>query len=275
MCRKPFRATGARLLCILIGLATLWHALTTLSEAELLYGELSPVRYAPPVVWTLHSVWLASCICLMSGYWTRLGALVALLVYALYREALLQDGGAYVVQASLLYVALLDPKIMRGERAGEWATLIHNLGVAALYTQLCIVYLDAAFWKLSGPSAHNVWLDGSAVKLAVAAPAYGLAWVRSFELPMWLSATLSYGTLAYQLTFSTGIFTRARLGWTLVGVGLHVGIMAAMGLVSFSLTMLGLLALTADDKALKSAFGLLRDFKITRHSQGITARRKV
>ena len=178
-----------------------------------------------------------------------------------------------MAQLSLLYIALLSPKVMRGEQVGEWTTLLHNLGVAALYTQLCIVYLDAALWKLSGPRAHNVWLDGSAVRLALASPAYGLSWVRAVELPMWLSMCLSYGTLAYQLTFSIGIFTRAGLGWTLAGIGLHIGIMTTMGLVSFSLMMMALLALTLDDETLGKAgrvFGEGRRNRVIYQGRGET-----
>jgi hypothetical protein len=115
---------------------------------------------------------------------------------------------------------------------------LHNAAATLIVFQICVVYAVAALWKV----VDTRWREGNAL--------FYITQVRQFQYtnvvpslmhnPVLVTA-MTYLTVAAQLSVVLAVATRRR--WLrelilLVVVGMHVGIMFAMGLVSFGLFMI-------------------------------------
>ena len=198
---------------------------------------------------------LLAAVALVSGKATRLATAVALTCALLleWRLPELCDGGDNVTRLLLIYMLLLLP----ASRAGaprSISTWLHNLGVVAIVAQVVVVYITAGLMKASGAK----WTNGTAMYIVSQIEWFSLPSMRrAFKSP-WVVTLSTYGTIFFQLWFPFAIFSRLKVLWLAIGVSLHLGIAVFMGLIPFSLVMIGLeLAVLSDDEYRRGA-ALLR-----------------
>ena len=233
------------------GAAILWHVFVVSSNVPFLYLELADLPLRASKVHLLHGIWTVAALGLITTRFTRECTFVALVVYLLDASAGLHNAGAHIAQLTLFYALLLDEKLMRGEQRSGVRVFLHNVGVAAITVQLIIVYLNTLIWKLTGP--NNLWLDGTVLFYVVNLQGFSLTWARPLlSIPL-VTYTVTYLTLAYQLSFVPLLFTRWHGLSVVAGVGFHVGIALALGLVPFGLIMTGLVLLTVKDEGYRAA----------------------
>ncbi|MFE0458745.1 sporulation-delaying protein SdpB family protein [Kitasatospora sp. NPDC058965] len=128
----------------------------------------------------------------------------------------------------------------------------------AIRCQIAIIYLTASISKLYTAQ----WRGGHAMYTVLVDPFYGLPPAIRHAVGPLLSSEfairlLTWSVLAIELAIAAGALSprRIRKKAFYLAVLLHVGIMAAMGLVSFGLVMIGLVLtlLVGDHNALASA----------------------
>ncbi|MDQ2864770.1 MAG: hypothetical protein M3R51_00945, partial [Candidatus Eremiobacteraeota bacterium] len=114
---------------------------------------------------------------------------------------------------------------------------LHNVCRFLIFWQICMIYVWAVFWKLSG----SAWRDGTAMSYVLH--------IERFQVHAALSnliagnglaaAVLTYGILIFQSAFPICMWIRAMKPIiVLIGIALHVGIGVMLGLVSFSYVMI-------------------------------------
>lgn len=182
----------------------------------------------------------------LAGVWTWTATLVLVFTFPALgdRNIYLLDGGDVLTNLALMFMLLVLPQRTRRD-PGRERIWLHNIGVNAITIQLMIVYAVSGFWKAGG----KLWMQGTAL--------YSISQVTEFSQPelqalFWngfLVTLLTYGTIIFQLWFPIAILSPLKLPWLLGGLVLHVGIAASMGLITFSLVMMGLdLFLITDDE---------------------------
>ena len=153
----------------------------------------------------------------------------------------------YLVFADLSALSL-DRRLFGQRREGRFTWLsgmLHNFAITACLLQLAIVYFEAGFYKIQG----HVWSNGTAIYYilrsnGVALPGGGdLVWRRSAVVTLG-----TYGTILFEIMHPFLMWHR-RLKYLIFAgaVLLHGGIGVLMGLVWFSLTMIGAHAILFDD----------------------------
>ena len=122
-----------------------------------------------------------------------------------------------------------------GTRLGESSDVTANLAIRLMQCHLCVIYLFAGLSKLQGLS----WWTGFAFWGGIANQEYqtlDLTWLADW--PLVINA-LTHLTVVFELSYCVLIWNR----WTsplvlLVAVGLHLGIVFALGMPTFGLAML-------------------------------------
>lgn len=258
---RLFNTVGVRLLQIFVGSAIAYRGLTELAYVPYLYGQDGPMMsgtgsllgpqlgtvvdqlvYSPPGTGLFFGLWLAGGLGLVLGYKPRLATFLALLGY-LWAEArsITHDGGDNVLRIVLLYMLFLRTS---PGRAGP-GRFFHNLAVIGIYLQLCLLYFVAGTLKLDG----DVWKNGTALYYVTQVNWFTPPWPWLQELfkNPWVVTAATYSAVIYQLGFPFMLLNRFHLVWVPVGLAFHLGIGVAMGLVSFSLAMMGLVLFTVRD----------------------------
>jgi len=220
--------------------------------------------------WTLYSLfpsplggeclyWLGLIVSLLfaAGLFVRVTPLLFfVLTWSLYqRNAFALDGGDNLLLILTIYLMFADLSALsldrllfgpRREKNFAWLSgMLHNFAVTACLLQLAILYFDAGFYKIQG----HVWSSGTAI--------YYILRSNLFALPgwgdyIWRSAALvtigTYGTILFEIMHPFLMWHR-RLKYLIFSgaVVLHAGIGLLMGLVWFSLTMIGAHAILFDD----------------------------
>lgn len=147
----------------------------------------------------------------------------------------LADGGDNIMRICLIYMLFTLPTSRSHERrtVRVW---FHNVAVLAIACQVCILYMTSGFQKAFGERWHTgVALYYITRSMWFSHP--GLAPL--FENPI-LTAASTYGPMLHQLWFPVAILSPLRLPWIAIGILFHVGIAGLMGLVTFSIAMIGL-----------------------------------
>jgi antimicrobial peptide system SdpB family protein len=162
------------------------------------------------------------------------------------------DGGEEVAQILtllLIPMCLGDRRTWHWRQAREPLTPIwrgHSYGAHLLLrVQVAVVYAVAAISKLGFPS----WRDGTAMRALFNDPQFGLPpsvrpAVDHILRSDLLAAAVTWGAVAAELCIGACMLAprrRLRHLALCIGICLHVAIMLAMGLASFSLTMIALL----------------------------------
>jgi antimicrobial peptide system SdpB family protein len=173
------------------------------------------------------------------------------------------EGGdqiATIMALLLVPVCLTDPRLNHwsaaraGDRARPWRVGFAVTFAVAIKLQLSVLY----FYSGAGKLFVTEWAEGTALYYIVQGffGASGLPRVVLLEVagtPVG-AAALTWGTMLLELGLAAILLTRGRLRLVLAlaGAALHLGIIVAIGLWSFQITMLGgllLLALPFDSPA--------------------------
>jgi len=240
------------------------------SDAVVTQADTSTILSATHA-WTLYSLfpsplgaeclyWLGLIVSLLfaAGLFTRVTPVLFLVfTWSLYqRNAYALDGGDNLLVILTIYLMFADLSALsldrrvfgpRRERSFSWLSgMLHNFAVTACLLQLAILYFDSGFYKIQG----HVWSSGTAV--------YYILRSDGFALPgwgdlIWRSAALvtigTYGTILFEIMHPFLMWHR-RLKYLIFSgaVVLHASIGLLMGLVWFSLTMIGAHAILFDDE---------------------------
>lgn len=194
-----------------------------------IYGDVRSV-YAVVVVEAI------AALLLVTGRAERLGVVLALVSSTIleWRTVEINDGGDNITHLALVYMLLVTPS-NRSAPAGSFAAYFHNLGVVLLIGQVLVLYMTAGMAKAMG----EPWTNGTALYLISQADEFSLPSMRwMFESPF-VTVAATYATVLWQVTFPVAVFSRFKLAYVAVGIAFHVGVAGFMGLVTFSLVMLG------------------------------------
>ncbi|MYX40487.1 HTTM domain-containing protein [Streptomyces sp. SID89] len=173
----------------------------------------------------------------------------ALLWSVFQRQPLILDGGdnlAYLVLPMLLLTRCYDRFAVSFGLVRRWASRVpgtlravtpalHNLGVAAIAAQICLVYVVSGLCKVQG----RVWQDGTALFYVLRIPEFEWPGVSRlvYENDLLVVAG-TYAATLFMVYFPLGVLVPRLRSWAAVGsIGLHVSIALLMGLTGFALTM--------------------------------------
>ncbi|MFF1739371.1 HTTM domain-containing protein [Streptomyces mirabilis] len=112
---------------------------------------------------------------------------------------------------------------------------LHNLGVAAIAVQMCLVYVVSGLYKVQG----EVWQDGTALFYIMRVPEFELPGLSNLVYNSDVLVLLgTYSTTLFLVYFPMGILVPRMRPWTAIAsIAFHVSIGVFMGLTGFALTM--------------------------------------
>lgn len=112
-------------------------------------------------------------------------------------------------------------------------SVLHNIALIGIKTQICMAYFLAGIFKLNDGS----WLDGSAIWYIFQIPEFSNSILIS--LPMIICKILTFITLIYQFTFPITVFIMPLKKYVFTfGMLQHFIIAISMGLFSFGIIMM-------------------------------------
>jgi hypothetical protein len=248
-------STEARFAAFLWGPGGIGHGTTVPLYGAL--GRVFDLAYRSPSTATATAVaGAAAGACLVLGRWTRVASLAAFLVIQVLETRLpeLCDGGDNIARLVLGYMIFCLPHGAR-PKPGSLRVWLHNVAVLAIGAQLCVLYFTSGFMKLSGER----WTHGVATYLISQVEWFSLPGTREIFKNAFVAMASAYGSMLFQFWFPVAIFTRAKLVWLAIGIFFHLNIAVVMGLVSFSLAMIGLeLFVVTDEEWMRLARGARR-----------------
>lgn len=265
---EPVRAERLALTRILFAAALLIEQLTIyLPDLELYFGNtgyaphgwLSQMQYiqgrwtalffntdSPAVLYTCFAVWVLVTVAMLLGWRTRITTVLTwfgMLCFA-NRNPWLTNHGDDVLLIALLLLMLspcgqawsLDAR--RQQSNGELPRLwIEPWPVRLFQMQLCMIYFSTGLAKTFG----TTWWDGTSIHLALLDPARSRWPAESLLLPIWMTALLTWGTLALELGFwLLVLIPRTRRLTLAAGIGFHLGILALLEAGWFSFYMIAM-----------------------------------
>jgi len=165
------------------------------------------------------------------------------------------NGGEQIAQ---ILAGLLIPICLGDRRRWQWARPAEPMSPAwrgsacaahlLLRCQVVVIYFDAALSKLAFPS----WQRGTAVPKLLNDPQFGLppearSLVEEVLDPTWIGAMLTWAVITAELSIGFSMLFHAGIRhWGLImAICLHSAIILAMGLFSFGLIMISLLAVVS------------------------------
>lgn len=262
----PRQAVGVRLLRLCFAIIFAYKAITEWTHRDFLYevihaggvDDTLPIAMTGELIVSCYA--LAAALLLYGRRFQHLGAVFGLIGTTLaefYSNT--GDGGDNLLRITLIYLLFLrsDPSLERAARgAGEalspgdrpWQALrngAHNLAVLTIIAQVCVVYFSSSTAKLQG----EMWTHGTAMYYVSQ-----LDWFRSpfgildIAKHPYAAALLTYGGLFYQLYFPALLLSRLHLPVSAFGILFHIGIAVLMGIVTFSMVMIGLILFCIRDR---------------------------
>ncbi|UKY47834.1 HTTM domain-containing protein [Streptomyces inhibens] len=186
------------------------------------------------------------------GVGGRLGLAVHwVFLWSIYqRQTILLDGGdnlAYVVIPMLLLTRCYGRLAFSTGLARKFtqrvpgslralARPLHNLGILAVATQICLVYVTSGLYKVQG----KMWQDGTALFYVLRVSEFTLPGVSDLVYNNDFLVFLgTYSTTIFLVYFPLGIMVPQLRPWAAVAsISFHVAIGVLMGLTSFALTMM-------------------------------------
>lgn len=219
--------------------------LAQMSDGSYSWSLLSWCR-TPAALWAVHVVALTTFALLTVGLWTRIVSVLAFVFTVSY--AYRSPGSLYgldQVNGMLSLYVMLGPSgakysmdAWRADRAGhliDQPSVLANVAVRLIQSHLCVIYLFAGLSKLQGPT----WWNGLAFWGGIANQEYqtlDLTWLADWPL---IINFMTHVTVAWELSYCVLIWNR----WTrplmlICGIGLHLGIILALGMPTFGLAML-------------------------------------
>lgn len=213
--------------------------------------------------WWIYGLYVASVVAVILGFWTRLSALVALLLTASFqaRMSWVLNGGDAVMRDALFYLFLMPSGAVwsldawfRQRRKGSspGPVLIEPWSVRLAQIQLCCIYLFTGLIKLGGTYAtvgtfvsdtwygtplataweacfralcEEDWLNGVAVYWVLNDVALNRFPYTWVPIPLIICRFLSWATLVFEIGFPLLVLSRWTRPILLVGGALfHAGI---------------------------------------------------
>ncbi|MER7689145.1 hypothetical protein [Streptomyces sp. NPDC097610] len=271
MASREHRLIGIALLRIVIGLATVMYCLADYgnrrflwgpdsynsihtAKAALTHGAFSLYLFSHSTVWfeiVFHATILVSAAFMVCGG-RVLTVAQAVLMWSLHnRNQDVLEGGDNLAQILVIFMvftvsnAYFAPgakarrAALRARSAPSAGTVVHNLAAYLIVFQTAVLYFAAGYWKITG----KMWQDGVAM--------YYISRITGFQMSSayahmmgnaYAGTAVSYFTIFTELALPFTILSArawVRKANTLALEGMHLGIMACMGLVCFGLLMIG------------------------------------
>lgn len=263
MSEEPHFRQSLRITQALTGIFLIYRASTEFKFTRFFYGaeglghgqfsmKWGPAGALADRIFDLHFgahflvVLMAICgIMLAIGWRTRLASILALLVFSLLSTRLpeLGDGGDNIARLTLFYMCFSLPSTSPA-RKGSFATFIHNASIFAMMAQTSLLYFTSGLMKIRG----DLWTQGTALYYITQVDWFSKGNVHEiFKIPV-VTFLGSYGAMLLQILFPIAMLTPLRPLWLAAGISMHIGIAHVMGLVSFSLIMIGLEMLFVTDR---------------------------
>ncbi|WP_328838028.1 HTTM domain-containing protein [Streptomyces europaeiscabiei] len=270
---RPIAALGVSGTRALLGFVGLMYYLSHYSDRHYLFGpgadSVLPHRLFVEYVqekksfslyaWNTSEVWfetlfhlgLLAALAVTVGVGGRaILAAHGILLWSIYeRQSALIDGGDNLAQLVIPILLLTNcyqhfsissgfAHRLLGRLPGSVRSLgvpLHNLGVAAIAVQMCLVYVVSGLYKVQG----EAWQDGTALFYIMRVPEFELPGLSSLVYNNDLLVFLgTYGTTLFLVYFPLGILVPALRPWTAIAsIAFHVSIGVFMGLTAFALTM--------------------------------------
>jgi len=199
----------------------------------------------PGLFWLWYVITIALVVAFTLGWRTRIITPLLFIAYTTLngQNTPISDGGNYFIRIMLIYLILMDVsrrwsldarRRARTERPEtQTGSVLHNIGLCLVVSQICIVYLEAGLYKVQG----TLWQNGTAVYYPLQSVAYGafppLADLLTyFALPVVIA---TYVTVLAQIAFPFLLFHKVtRRIALIVLLGMHLSIAVVMGLPFFS-----------------------------------------
>ena len=253
---EPHQRTGLRALQTALGMMLLFRVMTEFRFAPFLWGphgigrgssaaflgdSLGPwvdrLYQSDLAVQSMLFLLAVGAAGLVYGVQTRGAALVSLLAFRFFESRLpeLGDGGDNVARLVLTYMLFALPAGSNA-RKGSLSVWFHNIAVLAIGLQIGVVYFTSGVLKLTG----DRWSNGTALYTISQVEWFSNPHFREFFHNPTITALATYVTVFFQIWFPVAVLTRLRPLWLGVGILLHLGIALFMGLICFSLAMIGL-----------------------------------
>ncbi len=256
LAKDPHQLIGVRILQMALGAMLLFQVVRDLPFAGYLWGpkgitdgSTSPILgptlgniadrlfTADASIFVVLFILGIGALWLLFGYCTRVATLFALIPFFLLTTRLPQytDGGDNMTQLVLIYMLFLLPHRAKFS-SGQLRVWVHNIAVLAIIFQLIVMYTASGFFKLIG----EWWQQGVAMYYVSQVQIFSLPGAdKLFSIPLIVHAA-TYVPMFYQLLFPVAITSHFKLPWIAVGILFHLGIAVLMGLVTFSMVMIGL-----------------------------------
>jgi hypothetical protein len=194
-------------------------------------------------LWAMHVIALTTFALLTIGLWTRAAAVLAFVFTVSYAHR--APGALYglnQINSMLSLYLMVGPcgsrfsvDAWRAGRNLDASSVTANLAIRLMQCHLCVIYLFAGLSKLQGAS----WWTGFAFWGGIANQEYqtlDLTWLANW--PLVINA-LTHLTVAFELSYCVLIWNRwTRPFMLLLAVGLHLGIVLALGMPTFGLAMM-------------------------------------
>lgn len=182
------------------------------------------------------------------------GILHYFIVYSIHGNAIVIDGGEHI--ASLI-VFWLIPITLCDPRKSHWSLLdnhskinVYQKFISWLFfkiikVQVAIIYANAAIARLKNPE----WIDGTALYYFLTDILLGhspyLSWLIVPIIESELVVLMTWGTTIVELVLFAGLFASNKIKKYILALGLllHLGIAVTIGIVTFSIVMIGTLLL--------------------------------
>lgn len=191
----------------------------------------------------------------VAGWRPRLtGILHFIVVYSIHSNALIIDGGEHIASLItfwLIPITLCDPRkwhwslLDNHSEISVYQKLISWLFFKFIKVQVAIIYINAAIARLKNPE----WMDGTALYYFLNDPLLGhpayLSWLIVPIVESKLIILITWGTTITEFVLFAGLFASNKTKKYILALGLllHLGIAITIGIVTFSIVMIGTLLL--------------------------------
>jgi hypothetical protein len=142
-------------------------------------------------------------------------------------------------------------------KPGSLAVWFHNLAVVAIAMQIMLVYATSGLLKAAGQE----WFQGTALYYISQAESLTTPAVREVAKIAAVSTLGSYFTVIYEVLFPCAVLSPFRLPWVIIGIAFHLGIALSLGLISFSIVMIGMDLFFVSDEEWARVAAWLRDLR--------------
>lgn len=201
------------------------------------------------------------------GYKTRLISIINFIfLYSLHQQnPIILDGGHNIMIITLIYLFFVKTnayfsidKFINSTKKKEnlYVNIVHNFGVLSIIIQFCILYLNSALYKVMG----EYWQNGTAIYYILQVDEFNLPWLTDLIISSdILIVFITYSTILLQIAFPFMLLNKFTkyIALSLI-VPLHLAIAFAMGLITFSLTMIIMDMILISDGDYKRVYAFLK-----------------